>query len=238
MTSLQKFAATLTMALLSLPMIAQTTLGFRAGLVSGTVDAPSAIENIAPDFKNVYGTHFALISEIGITPSFSIQPELAFTQKGFTIKEGIDLKLFNIDLPLGVKAATKINYLEIPLLAKYKFGEQAVQGYVAAGPSLGLATSGRLKTKAQFILDIPISNTSLNLDNIGYKRFEVAGVLAAGLQVNTRNGGAFLLEARFTRGFTDTYTVPIFDIDVRNQGFGVGIGYQFPIGAAKYPKRA
>ena len=182
MTSLPKFVATLVLAVLTVPMIAQTSIGFRTGIITGSVDAPSAIESITPDFKNIYGTNIALVSEIDITPNFSLQPELMFTQKGFAIREGLDLELFNIDLPSRCQSCTtKVNYVEVPLLAKYKFGGAAVQAYVAAGPSLGYATSGRLKTKAQLILDIPISNTSLNLDNIGYQRMEVGGVFAAGL---------------------------------------------------------
>ena len=162
---------TLAFALLSSGLFAQVSLGFSAGLNASKVSA-SDIAGFSPNFKSIDGTRIAAIVEIGISEKFSIQPEIAYTNKGFKIKEGFDLKLFGYKLPLGVEAVTKFKYVELPLLAKYKFGDKKVRAYVVAGPNFGYATKAKLKTRANFILDIPLTNTDINLQSNNIQRFD------------------------------------------------------------------
>ena len=226
---MKKHALILTFAFtfLSVGLFSQVNLGFSAGINSSKVSA-SDIAGFSPTFKSIDGTRIAALVEFELTEKFSIQPEIAYTSRGFKIKEGLDLKLFGFDLPLGVEAVTKFKYVEVPLLAKYKFGNKAVKAYVIAGPSVGYATKGKLKTKASFIVDIPLKSSEINLQSSNIQRVDLSGVIGAGLDFNVGKGSLFL-DARYTHGFSKMDNLSIADLAVHNRNFGVSVGYKFQI---------
>lgn len=238
MNNSKRFLITVFFAGMAFLAVAQTSIGFKGGFNYANVPEPSAVSGIVPDFKFVLGKSFAVVADIGVNDQFSFQPELAYTQKGFAIREGFDINLFDVPIPLGVKAVTKVNYIEAPLLAKYKFGNEKVGAYLLAGPTLGYATGGRFQTKAQILVDIKLVDQKLDLDNLGYERFEVGGTLGAGINFNTGNGGSFFIDARYTKGFTNVYDVPIVDLKLKNQGFGISVGYLMPLTSGKRIPRA
>jgi hypothetical protein len=226
---MKKHSLILTLALifLSVSLFSQVNIGFSAGLNTSKVSS-SDIAGFSPNFKSIDGTRIAAIAEFEITEKFSLQPEIAYTSRGFKIKEGIDLKLFGFDLPLGVEAVTKFKYVEVPLLAKYKFGDKAVKAYIVAGPSIGYATKGKIKTQANFILDIPLTSSDINLQSNNIQRFDFSGVIGAGLDFNVGNGSLFV-DARYTHGFSKMDNLSIADLAVQNRNFGVSLGYKFQI---------
>lgn len=238
MNNLKRILSTAFFACMAFLAVAQTSIGFRAGFTYANVPEPAAISGIVPDFKFILGKSFAAVADISINDQFSFQPELAYTEKGFAISEGFDLDLFDIPIPLGIKAVTKVNYIEAPLLAKYKFGNEKVGAYLMAGPTLAYATGGRFQTKAQILIDIKLIDQKLDLDNLGYNRFEMGGTLGAGLNFNTNNGGSFFIDARYTKGFTNVYDVPVLDLKLKNQGFGLNVGYMMPLSGGKRIPRA
>ncbi len=64
--------------------------------------------------------------------SFSLQPELSFVQKGGKYNE------------TNYSSKTRLDYLELPVLAKATFGE-ATKFYINVGPSLGLGLDGKVE---------------------------------------------------------------------------------------------
>ena len=207
---------------------AQTiSLGAKVGYNWNNVSAPAF--NGTLDFKQMTNVNFGLVSQIGLTDNFSIQPELNYVQKGFRIQESKDLTLYNVPIPLGVNAVTAVKYIDIPVLAKYKFRGAGASGYVFAGPSVGYALSGNLETHAQVIIDIKVASTPINLDAVNYKRFEVGGVVGAGFEVPIGSAKLFA-EARYTHGFNQVYEVPVIGAQVKNTSFGVSAGFAVPFG--------
>ncbi len=213
-----------TMALLGIAIVtsnAQNSFGFRIG--TNTSSVPVNLDFANGNFlKNQTGVSVAFIGEFGITDQLFFQPEIALTPKGFKIKEGISVE----GIPLGIENVTKVQYLDVPLLAKYQFGTGKIKTYVTAGPVLSYALSGRNITRAKVFIDIPLNNSKLNLDNIGYERFEIAGTVGAGVVLDSGSGKLFA-DARFTRGFKDIYNIPIVDVPLKNQSMAVNVGYMF-----------
>lgn len=224
---MKKHALILTSTLLfiSVSLFSQVSIGFSAGLNSSKVTA-NDVAGFDINFKSIDGARIAALAEIGIVEGFSIQPEIAYTSRGFKIKEGIDIKLFDYEIPLGVQAVTKFKYVEVPLLVKYKFGDKAVKAYLVAGPSVAYATKGTLKTKAHIIFDIPLTSTDINLQSNNIQRFDVSGVIGGGLDFNVGSGAIFI-DARYTHGFSKIDNLSIADLAVKNRNFGVSIGYKF-----------
>lgn len=214
---------------------AQVSLGVRGGVNWANIHATQTLDNIIPNFKSIDNYNFGIVAEIAITDQFAFQPELGFTKKGFGVNEGLDVPLFGVDIPLGLTAESQFSYVEVPLLGKYKFGTEGLSAYLMAGPTVGVATSGRLVTKADvFVTEINLTNTPINLDAIDYQRLEIGGTLGAGVAVHTGFGQIFA-DARYSRGFTQLYDIPLVNERVSNSGFGVNVGVMMPIGGPARP---
>ncbi len=94
------------------------------------------------DNKSVLGAVLGFTYEITVADILSIQPEFLFSQSGgsnnYTIANAY------------TKTKYRINYLELPVLAKLKFGNKDEKGvgiHIAAGPWIGYALKGHTNTK-------------------------------------------------------------------------------------------
>ncbi len=208
---------------------AQVSIGLRGGYQLSDIRATDGLDALAPDFKSIDAFNIGAVLEVPLGYGFSFQPELAYSRKGFRVEEDFAVDLFDIPVPVGVEAISRFDYLEAPLLMKYKFGEGRTQAYLAAGPSFGYALDGQLITRANALLDIEVGNSDIDLDAINYERFEVAGTVAGGLSFATSFGQLFL-DARYHHGFTQLYDIPVMDERARNRNFGVSAGFMLPLG--------
>ena len=112
---------------------AQMRFGATAGL--NTSNFAGDIE----DSKFKAGLQAGIVMDLAINQSFSIVPELLFSQRGSKY-DGLNL--------LGVKAnfSETLNYLQLPVNAAYKFDVgYGSKVFVFAGPYLGYAISGKTK---------------------------------------------------------------------------------------------
>ncbi len=204
------------------------SLGLKGGAQQANVAAPDFIEDASfiPDFKPITTANFGVVSEIELHPNFAIQPELSYVMKGFKVHENFDVDLFNVPLPMGVTAISKFHYLEMPVLAKAKFGNF----YLLAGPTFGYAMGGRLETRARALIEFDLFDTKIDLDEVGYERWEIGGMAGAGVSVPVGNGGQIFLDARYSHGFTQAYDIPVVREKVQHKNFGLNVGFMLPIG--------
>lgn len=130
---------------------------------------------------------------INVADLLTIQPELLFSQSGGS----------NTYAVLGTitKNTYRINYLELPVLAKLQFGNTNQEGvgiHIAAGPWIGYALSGKYTTKTT--LDDTVLNEAddkFTFDNkddaerINYGMIGAAGVSFGNLVVDLRYNYGF-----------------------------------------------
>jgi hypothetical protein len=207
---------------------AQINVGARVGYQLSNIYTTEGLGAIAPNFLNIDEVNVGLVVEIPVTSNFSFQPELAFTTKGFGLKQGFDAALLGVNLPVSARAETRIRYVEMPLLAKYKFGQDALQAYVAAGPTLSYAQSGKIDTRANLLVEVDLGSIPINLDNINYERFDLGATVGVGLQYDFGPVVAFA-DARYNRGFSELYNIPLVNEKVRNTGYGFNFGVMVPL---------
>ena len=214
---------------------AQTTAGILLGGASHQLIVPDFYDAVSelPDLRPVKSVRAGGFVNVPVAGGFSVQPELHFTRKGFKIDESADLKLFDVPLPVGGVAVTRINYVELPVLAKYNFGTGSVSAYLTAGPSVSYATGGRLDTRARVLVEIDLFSTDLNLDAIDYRRTELSGVLGGGVQFKAQNGNTFFVDARYTRGLTQVVDIPVVRDRLEQQSFGINVGYGIAFGGGQ-----
>jgi Outer membrane protein beta-barrel domain len=198
-------------------------VGLRAGASWQNVQSKDIT---AVSFNNISVASFGAVADISLTNNITFHPELNYTEKGFKSNVGTDLSLFGTTLPIGARVNTTVKYIDMPLAIKYNFGNtEGVHFYGMAGPTLGYAMSGQLESYAKvLIVDVKLSTTPIDLTAQNYKRFEVGGMLGAGVSFPIGNGNLFM-DARYTHSFMDVYEVPVVGAKVRNQGFGFSLGY-------------
>ena len=226
------FGTALTLLLVT-TVNAQFSYGVKGGWTFQNISTTNPLVDVLPKFKTNRTFTLGAVGEYALTEQFAVQGEVNFVRKGFVVKEGFDLELGDFPLPLGVEATTNIKYIDVPLLAKYKFGNSAIGGYVTAGPTFGYARSGNFKTSANVLIDINLTNTDLDFDALNVSRWEVGGAIGAGATANLVGGSQLFVDARFTQGFTKLDNLPVIDADFKNRGVAVTAGFLIPINKKK-----
>lgn len=229
MKTTKRILMSLLFALVATSVFSQIAVGVKTGINWSNINTSATSGGTIPNVDFLASVNLGVFAEIGLSENFAIQPELVYTKKGFQIKEGFDFDLFKLPVFAGVKVQTKINYLEMPLLAKYKFGTGAIKAYVTAGPTLGYALNGKLQTKANFIIDIPLSNTNIDMSNDNFNRFEVGATVGAGVDF-PMGSGSFFVDARYTHGLTKVDNISFAELALKNKVFGLSVGYKVPFG--------
>lgn len=212
--------------LFSITTHAQTYIGAKIGANFADTRVDGLIGNLAPDQTTFTGFTAGIVAEIQMKNGFSFRPELNYIQKGFTVAQNYDVNVLGIDMPLGGKAKTRVNYIEMPLLLKYSYGTETAKVYALAGPSIGYATSAELRPVATLLLDFNLPVIPINLDNDIYNKTEISGVLGIGGEIKAGNGKLFT-DVRYNLGFTNMLNNPIVDIRIKNQGVNLSAGYAF-----------
>ncbi|MDH3493089.1 MAG: PorT family protein [Acidobacteriota bacterium] len=133
----------------------KTFVGFKGGVsipqLSGGQD-----NELSRDFKSRVAPNFGVFADVGVNKSFSVQAELNYAGQGGK-RTGIQPVTQPIPglppLPPGAfyygdfKNTAELTYIEVPVLAKYKFGDSAKpRFYVNAGPYYGRLISAKTKT--------------------------------------------------------------------------------------------
>jgi opacity protein-like surface antigen len=142
-----------------------------------------------------------LFAGIRVTPSFLIQPEVLYTQKGARYEVA------------GEEAVIKLDYVEVPVLLKGRFGSGGVKPSVFAGPAMAIKVSGKSEFRGE------------EEDAEDVKSTDFGVVFGAGLDFAV-GSGAFTIDARYTLGLTTFVDVPDPD-DVKNGVWTFSVGYAF-----------
>jgi hypothetical protein len=206
---------------------AQVSIGVKMGVNMADTRVDGLIESLLPEQTVYPGFTAGIMAEIPLKSGFAFRPELNYIQKGF-ITEGslYDLELLGIDIPIGAKAKTRFNHIEMPLLMKYSIGSDMAKVYFIAGPNISYAANAHVRPVANLLLAFNLPKVNINLDNDIYRRFEVSGTIGAGGEFKAGAGKIFA-DARYTMGFTNLFDNPIVDVRTKNQGINISAGYAY-----------
>ncbi len=173
------FVCVLVLAVSSLA-VAQTTMtgGVKAGIDFANVSISANGTNISPSSRT--GLAAGVFFDLEVAPNIAIQPEALVIMKGASA--GADI------IGFGSTATLKLNYLEIPVLVKYRFNSEYVATpYVFGGPALGILLQAKESSGG---VDVDVKS-DMNSTDLG---------LAIGGGVEYR---IFLAEIRYTIGLRD-----------------------------------
>jgi len=183
---------------------AQSKVGIRGGVLITKQQYDQGNLDVNPESK--FGADIALVADIGLDADSVVffSPELHWMQKGAKIE----------DLDGTFEEATNtFNYLELPLLLKFKFGGEAGL-FIFGGPSLGYLLSATDKDGDGNTDDIDLED---------YKRTEIGAHLGAGIMLGPVN-----IDVRYILGFSNIADLEDDDdLTIKNKGFGAGVSIMF-----------
>lgn len=200
-------------------------VGIKGGInLSTVVEENDEVSREDFDNKSIVGPVLGLTFDLGVNDFFSIQPEIYYSQSGGK----------NTYRLLGsvTESVYRINYIEVPILAKLKFGNAEQQGvgiYVAAGPFAGYALNGKREFKTEMDGTVLFENkedfTFNNEDNarrLNYGLTGAAGVMFGRLSFDLRyNYGINNLLDKDADNNNDNKPI------LRTQGLALTLGYSF-----------
>lgn len=189
--------------ILTSPMVeAQSKFGFRVG---GNISKQQYKEgNFTVEPKSKFGLDLAVLADFPLGEVISISPEFHWLQKGYKIED------FNG--PLFDDAVATLNYLELPVLVRFNFGEEA-RFFVMAGPSIGYLLSEHTEDENGDEIDIDLND---------YNRIDYGAHLGAGIGL-----GPLVFDVRYFLGLSNYAKDLPEDAEIRNTGFGVGVSLMF-----------
>ncbi|RXM38891.1 PorT family protein [Chryseobacterium sp. CH21] len=181
------------------------TFGVKGGMNVSSLSKDSGLD----DQKSKIGFNAGVFANIPLAASFSVQPEVQYSQYGNKSNYTIGNTKFS--------ASTKLDYITVPVMFQYNLIPNL---YVEAGPEFGFMVSAKNKFKNE---SNGQSNTTDNYkDNLNTFNFGIG--LGAGYYFTPNLG----LTARYVAGLTDiAKNRPSGSDATRNNLFQVGLAYKF-----------
>ncbi len=180
--------------------------GIKAGMNVSSLSKDGALE----DQGSKIGFNAGVFANIPIAESFSIQPEVLYTQYGD--------KYDQVVLGNRYSSARHLDYVAVPVMFQYNFIPNL---YVEAGPEFGILVNAKNKLKNE--TDNNTINESGNYRD-DLNSFNLGIGLGAGYYFTDNIG----VTARYVAGVTDiAKDRPAGRDAVRNNTFQVGLAYKF-----------
>lgn len=189
------------------------------------------------------GASVAAFVEINLGNRFTVQPEIAFTQRGASITSETNIFWEGPDFgyPAGYRVTDyrykeALNYVDIPVMFEKNFGGGNMGAYIAAGPGLafGFGGKGYEETTVEFptqdgAVDTRTDRGTYTIEMGSgrydtYKGFDLNLNAGAGL-LWIMDSGEIGLDLRYTHGLRMLHPDGL-----KNRNFLIGVSYMHYLG--------
>lgn len=160
------------------------------GVTAGATFSQLSGDDVSGE-ENKTGFAGGVFYEFKASEALVIRPELLYIMKG-SGAEGTDETL-------------SLDYIQLPILLKYKFGSGTTKPFLMIGPAFGMNVS----------CDSFGTDCS---DDDDLEKLEISGVFGGGVQIK-----AFDVNVRYDMGLTDF----VDGLDAKNQTWVIMLGYNF-----------
>lgn len=164
------------------------------------------------DLKMKFGFAAGGVVELGLSESFGVRLEPMFIQKGARIEES--------EYGVTIEATFKLNYLEVPVLAKGTFDMDPMQIFLVGGPTLALNLNGEVEAEASYMGQTETETEDISDD---IETFDMGITVGGGATIMER----FFVESRYTFGLTNIDSTLDGDDFLKTTGFQVFGGMMF-----------
>lgn len=182
--------------------------GIRAGVNFANVTAKDGDYSYSPDSRTAF--HVGVIADIPLMQSLYIQTGLMFQSKGFKIEEGDYFE--ETGSPM---------YLEIPLLASYRYDfSDAAQLQINFGPYFAYGIGGKCKYEEKSYSDEE-DFFGDDEDQAGFKHFDCGLQVGAGVTFSRHYYIGFAYQFGLTNISYES------DASIKNKNWMISLGYNF-----------
>ena len=190
--------------------------GAKAGMNVASLSNDEGLD----DQKSKIGFNAGIFANIPIAESFSIQPELLYSQYG---SKAVYNERENANNSLKRSYTTNLGYITVPVMFQYNFIPNL---YVEAGPEFGFNIVAKEKFEQTSVVNGTTFTTSGtdDIDKDDINTFNVGIGLGAGYYFTDNIG----VTVRYVAGLTDVAKDrPSGSDAIRNNVFQVGLAYKF-----------
>ncbi|MEO8068384.1 MAG: porin family protein [Flavobacteriales bacterium] len=151
--------------------------------------------------ERLLATATAVVVSIRLGERLFFQPELAYSQKGWRCQW--------YPRPTTGNDLLRMNYAELPLLAKYLFGKAKLRPFAIVGPTVSMGVGGVDRYglagtwNGGFYEALPVVFGAQE-GTTKYELFDLSGVVGGGLAFRSGEGELFI-DVRYQHSFTDFY---------------------------------
>ncbi|MBK6364666.1 MAG: PorT family protein [Saprospiraceae bacterium] len=185
----------------------QAQIGIRVGADLSTFYFS---ESVDLDTKHKFGLGGGIYYKHMVNNNFSIQPELNFIQMGTKFEENDE------------EGSISLHYLQLPILAKYDFGNmEAINIFVQGGPYVGYGIG---KVELEYCFDGECDVEEINYDSSGEeapKPLDFGLQLGLGVNINKK----ISIDARYILGLQNLNAED--EGSIKNRAIFVSVGYTF-----------
>ncbi|MDQ3020257.1 MAG: PorT family protein [Bacteroidota bacterium] len=180
-------------------------LGLEAGInIANSKITPKL--STSPDSRT--GLIVGGVIDIGINRNISIVSGIRYVMKGAKVTSG------------GTTETGKLDYLEFPVLFKYKFPLTEVNPYIILGPTLGINLSAEVETD-----NGQTTTTEDFKENIESSDFGL--LFGAGLDFRVGTMTNLFFQTAYSLGLTDINKIANSTVEIKNYGIQITGGVKF-----------
>jgi hypothetical protein len=189
------------------PAAANVQFGIKAGGNMSTITGADA-QNIETTLKHKVGFVAGVFVAFNMGSVFTLQIEGLYTMKG------VDGTYFDPDTSTAYNEKLSANYVEIPLLLKFRIPTPLVSPFVFLGPAVGFKLSEKVTMLGE-------TSTTAGF----FKKNDYGAIFGGGLNI----GSHFQLDVRYSMGLQKVVAIVVGDApyDVKNGVWSGTIGIAF-----------
>jgi opacity protein-like surface antigen len=201
----------------------ELSLGVKAGVNYAGTKTSDAKYN--EHFSAVIGPHFGFVAEIDLTDQFGLGGEIMYSPSGFRQNETQSGVVYDL--------TGKVNYLSIPIMAKY-YVTEAIS--IDVGPYVGFLLSSSIDGSIK--LPESLGGTTTTFDKKDIKENYNSTDIGLGVGASYKMENGLFLSLRYSLGLTDISAVDHSAIPVtegvldkedtiKNNNIQFSVGYKF-----------
>ncbi len=206
----------------ALSLGAQFSAGIQTGVNINQLNFSEASSLINPLKSSFTSPFIGIDAQYDLNPLWSIRSNVLYVRRGLNIGERSSIDLFNINVPIGVSVDFRSNHIEIPLLLQYNIYDNDISIYTNIGLGISYITKASIDTRATAFLDFNLPEIEVNTNDLN--RLSSFGALGIGAALKT-NSGRLFGDIHYKHSLESLATTSIIDLNIKNKGFSVGIGY-------------
>ena len=183
---MRKIALLIALTIFGLTQANAQNFGFKGGYNYSSFNGDVAKDNT---LKGLSGFYVGALLELPLGDVISIQPEVIYSRQGAAWEKDYNIPILGKG---SLKNDLRLDYLNIPVMAKVNLGPLFLQGGVQFGFLVGKPEVGRYITNVRM---------GTLLDKDSYNSFDFGVGAGLGFNFNRR----FFAEARYTHSLTNVF---------------------------------